>query len=134
MNINVRNRLTNSILIIFLFLSTLFPYLEWGGQQNAFLFEIEYKVIDTIFNDPIKVLHPLILIPMIGQCLIFYFGLFTKRNLMVYVGIILIGVLMTFIILGGLMSSKIAVILSCFPFILCSTSYIYFNNRKVSRQ
>lgn len=134
MNINVRKGLTNPIIIIFLFLSTLFPYLEWGGQQKTFLFEIEYQVILTIFNDPIKVLHPLILIPMIGQCLILYFGLFAKRNLMVYVGIILIGVLMTFIILGGLMSSKIAVILSCFPFILCSTSYIYFNNRKVSRQ
>ncbi|MBK8874308.1 MAG: hypothetical protein KBH11_07760 [Bacteroidia bacterium] len=58
------------ILNLLLLLTSLIGYLEWGGNNHSFLFEIELEIIIKLFSRPFDVIHPLIVIPLIGQILL----------------------------------------------------------------
>jgi len=55
-------------------LSSLIPYLNWGGENHAFLFQIEWEIIKKLCSDPAQVIHPLIIIPVLSQVIIITFG------------------------------------------------------------
>jgi hypothetical protein len=62
MNLKVFNAL--------LVLTSLFGYLEWGGENQIFLFQAEMELIRKLAIDPMAAAHPFTLVPLLGQMLL----------------------------------------------------------------
>lgn len=102
-----------------LWLSFFFCYLEWGTDQSAFVFEIAYQILFKQGDKASSFMHPLILGPFVGQLLILV-ALAQKqpRKGLVWAGIGLMGVLVFFVALAGVLGGNVKVVLSTLPFIL----------------
>jgi len=99
------NNLRNKILTLLLILTSLLGYLEWGKGNESFLFQAEIEIFLKLFTDPESVAHPFTLLPLAGQLLLFI-TLFQKRSskVLIYVGLLGIGILLTFMFVIGLLS------------------------------
>ena len=108
-------------LILLVIASSLFGYLEWGGGNNAFLFQAEGDIILKLFNNPRSVTHPFILLPLFGQMLL-GFTLFQKKpnKKLIYTSISCLGVLLGFMFLIGLFGLNFKIVLSTIPFLITS--------------
>ena len=51
----------SKILNLLLIVTSLFGYLEWGGNNSILLFQAEADIISKLFTDPTSVIHPFIL-------------------------------------------------------------------------
>ncbi len=60
----------NKLLVVLIIMSSLIGYLEWGGGNSAFLFEMEKDVLSKLFTFPNSVIHPLTIFPMLGQVML----------------------------------------------------------------
>ena len=118
MNKTTKQKLLNLLIIV----SSLFGYLEWGGDNNAFLWEIEGEILSKIFTDPVSILHPLTILPMAGQILILI-SLFQKeaKPILVYIGIVCIGLLLGLMAVIGILDQNFKILLSTIPFLITST-------------
>lgn len=107
-------------------LSFLVCYLEWGQGTSSFVFEIEYLLIFQKSGKADSFMHPLILLPFIGQLLILY-ALFQKppRKSLVFSGLSLMGLLVVLVLLAGILSRNPKIALSTVPFLLSSLWYIW---------
>lgn len=107
------------ILIAGILISSLFAYLEWGKGGHSFLFEVEYTVISKIFTKPIEVLHPLVIIPLIGQILLII-SLFHKKpsKKLVITAIAALALLILIILVAGILSKNYKIALSVTPFLI----------------
>ena len=106
----------------FLLLATsLCAYLEWGGKQHLFLFQAELMLFSKLMHDPLAVLHPMIVLPFIGQVLLLI-TLFQKKPNWLYtiLSLIFLGVLNVFIFVVGLLSLNMKITIASFPFIVIS--------------
>lgn len=122
------------ILNALLILTSLFGYLEWGQYQRMFLFEGEWDVITKLFTQPGSVMHPFILLPLLGQILLLI-TLFQKspsRKLTI-AGITGIGVLLVFILFVSILAFNLRIGLSVLPFILLSI-FVLFYRPKTAKQ
>ena len=122
---------THNVLLI---LTSLVGYLEWGQDQHMFLFEGEWDVITKLFSEPGSVMHPFVLLPMLGQILLLI-TLFRKSPSvkLTLTGITGIGVLLVFILFVGILAMNIRIVLSVLPFILLSI-FVLFNHRQTAKQ
>lgn len=111
----MKSKLLNLLLIV----TSLFGYLEWGGDNHTFLFNAEYEVLSKLFTDPASVLHPFTVLPMIGQILLLI-TLFQKQpsKILTYTGIAGLGILLSFILLVGVLSLNVKIILTALPFLV----------------
>jgi hypothetical protein len=102
---------------ILLIITSLLGYLEWGNNQHSFLFEAEMEVLSKLFSEPLSVLHPLTILPMLGQLLLLI-TLFLKKpsKLLNYTGIICLSLLLVMVLLTGLVSLNYKIICSTLPF------------------
>ncbi|MBN8565751.1 MAG: hypothetical protein J0M25_03305 [Flavobacteriales bacterium] len=102
---------------ILLFISSFFGYLEWGKNNHSFLFEVEWDVIAKLFSNPLALVHPFILLPLLGQMLIFitFFQSIPSKKL-TYIGIACMSILFGMITIVGLLSLKWTILLSTLPF------------------
>ncbi len=118
------------VLIILAILSSLFGYLEWGGENHSFLYEIEFEIIGTLFSDPASVIHPFIVIPLIGQILLFV-SLFQKKpnSIVVYSGLGCLTLLLGFMLFIGALETNLKIIISTLPFLVVS-AFIILEVRK----
>ena len=106
----------------FLLLATsLCAYLEWGGKQHLFLFQAELMLFSKLMHDPLDVLHPMIVLPFIGQVLLLI-TLFQKKPIKLYtiLSLIFLGMLIVFIFVVGLLSLNMKITIASFPFIVIS--------------
>lgn len=106
----------------FLLLATsLFAYLEWGDKQHLFLFQAELMLFSKLMHDPLAVLHPMIVLPFIGQVLLLI-TLFQKKPNKLYtiLSLIFLGMLIVFIFVVGLLSLNMKITIASFPFIVIS--------------
>lgn len=106
----------------FLLLATsLFAYLEWGDKQHLFLFQAELMLFSKLMHDPLAVLHPMIVLPFIGQVLLLI-TLFQKKPNKLYtiLSLIFLGMLIVFISVVGLLSLNMKITIASFPFIVIS--------------
>ena len=109
-----------------LILSSLIGYLEWGTDNSMFLFEAELDILVKLFTDPLSVLHPFTLIPLIGQLVLAY-TLFQKEpsKILTYIGMAGIALLLVLMFAIGLMILKYKIILSTTRFIVVSILTIW---------
>ena len=100
-------------------LTSLFGYLEWGGTNSSFLFQAEWEVIRRLFSEPLSVLHPFTLVPLLGQMLLIA-TLFQKEpsKWLTYVGLACLSLLLLLMFLIGLLSLNYRILLSTIPFIV----------------
>lgn len=108
-------KLLNAALI----LTSLIGYLEWGGGNHQFLFQIEYELIFGALKDLNNFKHPFVLLPMLGQVLILI-TLFQKTpgRTLTFIGLTCMSLLMLFILLVGVLGVNLRVILSTIPFVI----------------
>lgn len=109
------------LLNLSLILTSLFGYLEWGTDNQMFLFQGEMEILTKLFIDPISVLHPFTMLPLIGQ-IILVFTLFQKQpnKTLTFIGMGCIGLLLFFMFVIGLISLNYKVFISTLPFLISS--------------
>ena len=120
-------------LILLIFIASFFGYLEWGGENSTFLYQAEWAVFEGLFRAPLSILHPLTVIPIIGQVLLIIAML--RKNppkYLVIIGIVCIAILFLLMLFVGLLELNWKIILSTFPFLIFST--IMMNRIRRSRK
>lgn len=126
--------MTIRFLLFLLLISSLFVFLEWGKGNQMFLYQIEGEILNKLFTDPKSVLHPFIILPLIGQLLLLY-SLFVKSisKKVIVSGVVCIGILVLFIFVVGLLSRNMKIVLSTLPFLVFCTLLIFkFNKKNIS--
>jgi hypothetical protein len=109
----------SKILNILLIITSLIGYLEWGGDNHVFLFQGETEIIIKLFTNPASVIHPFILLPLVGQILLLI-TLFQKSpgKMLTYFSITSLGLLLGFMFVIGLLSMNFKIVLSTIPFMI----------------
>jgi len=110
---------TQKWFILALLIASGFGYLEWGQDQRAFFFEMEWTVFEKLLSNPSSVIHPLIILPLLGQCFLLW-ALFksSNSNWVLKSGIYLLLPLFLLVFAIGLLRLQIAMVLSGLPFML----------------
>lgn len=110
------------ILSVLVILASLIGYLEWGQGNHSFLWEAEYDVLKKLGTQPKEVMHPFIIVPIIGQLLLIS-SLLLKNPIkpLLYIGMICIGLLVGFMLIVGILASNIEIIVSTFPFFIAAS-------------
>ena len=121
------------LLNIAVIISSLLAYLEWGSDQSMFLFQGEVEVLSKIISNPSSVLHPFIIIPMIGQLLL-TITLFQKipSHRLSYWGIAFIALLLLFVFIIGIIGFNYKILISTLPFLLFSIYTIIYHRQLAS--
>lgn len=119
------------ILNAVLFISFLIGYLEWGKGNRMFIFQAEAEVLKKAVTEPASVLHPLIILPFIGQGLIL-FTVFQKNpsRLFSLTGLGCLGLLMSLLFFIGIISQNIRILLSSIPFVVTALLLLRFHWKK----
>jgi hypothetical protein len=118
----MNSRTLNFLLIV----TSLIGYLEWGGKSHTFLFQAEIEVISKLLTDPVSAVHPLTVLPLIGQILLFI-TLFQKKpgKILTYAGIGSLGVLLGLMFVIGAISLNYKIAVSTIPFILVAVLTVW---------
>ena len=114
------------ILTICLIIFSLFGYLEWGEGSHQFIFQMEGEVLGKIVTDITSILHPLIILPLIGQLLLLYSLVKPNaKSWILYLGVGGIGLLYTMILIVGILSANFKIIISALPFLITAFILVY---------
>lgn len=118
------------ILNLCLVITSLFGYLEWGKNNSIFLFMGEWEILKKIFTEPLSVLHPLVVLPLIGQILLIV-TLFQKEpgKKLTYIGFASISILFLLMLFIGVIDVNIKILASTLPFLSIGV-YTIFEHRK----
>ncbi len=107
----------SKILNLSLILTSLLGFLEWGTDQKQFLFQMEAEIVSKLFTDPMSVIHPLTILPLAGQILLFITLFQTKpNNVLTFAGIGGIGLLLGILFIIGLIDFNYKIFFSTIPF------------------
>ena len=83
-----------------------------------------------LFVDPLSVIHPFTIVPLIGQLLLFgSIVRLTPSKKFIIAGIICIGTLYLFLLAIGLAIMNWRIVFSALPFLLLSLAWILKNRR-----
>jgi len=114
-----------ALLLILVIISSGLGYLEWGADQSTFLYQAEYDLLLKLITNPISVLHPFTILPLLGQLLLVAALLFKRLpKALTYAGVVMIGLLFGFILFAGLLTMDLRIMASTVPFILFSVLLI----------
>ncbi len=116
------------LLNVFLLITSLFGYLEWGQDQSSFLFQVEADLFVKLTESASSLAHPLILLPLSGQILLLI-TVFQKtpNRIMTLVGLACLSTIMIVIFIVGCIGGNFKVILSTLPFLICGIFVIRAN-------
>ena len=119
----------NKLLRLGLVLTPLFGYLEWGGDQKQFVFEVLGTLASKSITDPLSVLHPLTVLPFLGWMLL-WMAFFQKNpnKWLLYGGMALMSLLMGMLLLVGILAGSFKIIISCLPFFGSVIVFLKFRN------
>ena len=123
----MKPKILNALLIV----TSLLGYLEWSGDSHTFLFQAEAEILYKLFTNASSVVHPFILLPLIGQILLLI-TLFQKSpsKILTYVSIAGLGLLLGFMFIIGLISLNYKIIISTISFLVVAVLTI-INLRKL---
>jgi hypothetical protein len=124
---------TKRLLYILLLVFFSLAYMEWGGGNHSFVFEVQQKV----FTEPARLIanltHPVILVGFAGQLVLllafFHRGL---RSGWIATAIVLLSIPIALILLTGALSGNIKVVASTLPFLGLAT-WLLLNMRRGNR-
>ena len=117
----MHSKILNTLLV----LSSLIGYLEWGGNNHLFIVEAEREIILKLFTDPNSIIHPLIILPIGGQILLFLTLCQKKPNkIMTYISIAMLGCLLYLMLFIGIFSFNYKIIISTLPFLFISIAIV----------
>lgn len=123
----MKSKILNTLLII----SSLFGFLEWGENKTMFLIQVEAEIFSTILKDPGSLIHPFILLPLLGQILLLLTLVQKKPNkIMTYLGIGGVGIIMALIFLIGCLNINFMMLFSTIPFLVISFYTIRHHTKK----
>lgn len=120
------------ILNLLLILTSLSGYLEWGGDNHVLLFQAEADVLKKLWTEPMSVIHPFTLLPLVGQLILLY-TLFQPQpgKKLTMTGLGALALLLVFMFVVGVISLNFKIILSTLPFILTAVMTIkYYRKRQ----
>lgn len=119
------------ILNLALILTSLLGYLEWGADNEMFLFQMEGEILSKLFSDPVSALHPFTVLPLLGQILLII-TLFQQHpsKILTYIGIGCIGILLAFIFFIGIIGLNFKVLIFALPFLLVAAWTIRENRKR----
>lgn len=120
---------------LLLLATSLLVYLEWAGNNSAFLWEAERDVLFQLVTAPSNAIHPLTLIPLFGQLLLL--GTLVQKQpskTMGLIGLFCLSILVVFIFLIGLFALNWTTVLSCLPFLSGGTFYLMYLKRQKSTE
>jgi hypothetical protein len=132
MNVEWRTHVMKSkILNLLLIITSLIGYLEWGGNNHILLFQAEVEIISKIFIDPLSVIHPFTVLPMIGQ-IILLLTLFQKKpsKILTFIGIFGLGSLLALMFVIGLISLNPKIFFSTIPFFVTAILTIRYHRKR----
>lgn len=111
----MKTKILNALCLI----TSLIVYLEWGSDQSSFLFQMELEILSKLFSDPVSVIHPFIILPLLGQLLLSY-TLFQKTpgKWITLFGILSLAILIVLIFAIGIMGLNFKIIGFSIPFLL----------------
>ena len=114
---------------ILMLLTSLFGYMEWGGGNKAFLYESETEVFKGLGTDPASLIHPLVLLPLLGQLLLLI-TLFQHNpgKWLTYAGMISLSLLLGIILFIGILESNSRMLWSTIPFFMSALGAIWARN------
>lgn len=124
----IRYFYSRKIMLLAVLLGSLTGYLSWGTNSKAWLLITEGEVIIKLFTNPKSVVHPFIVLPMLGQaCLLL--AMFQKQpnKWLIVTGVVGIGMLYLFISFIGILQSNLLIFISTLPFIMASSWLIYLS-------
>lgn len=116
--------MTPRLINVALLITSLICYLEWGGGNSGFLFQMEYELFKKEdLKDSFS--HVMVLAPLAGQ-LILLFTVFQKipGRRLTAIGIGLLSVLVLMILLAGILGLNYKIFLSTIPFIASAFFFI----------
>lgn len=123
----MKAKILNGLLIV----TSLLGYLEWAGNNHLFLFQAEGEIFSKLITDTKSVLHPFVLLPIIGQVLLLI-TLFQKtpHKALTYSGIGALGILLAFMFLIGVISLNFKILFSTIPFLVVAIyTIIHYRNK-----
>jgi hypothetical protein len=122
----MKSKIVNLLLLI----TSLLGYLEWGRDKHLFLFQAEGEIFSKLFTEPLSVLHPFTILPLVAQVMLIV-TLFQKKpsKVLTYMSIGGLGVLLVLMFVIGIMSVNFKILFSTFPFIVVAILAIrHFRN------
>ncbi len=124
------------VLSVLLILTSLMGYLEWGQGQHLFLFQAEGEILLKLWADPKSVLHPLILMPLMGQILLAITVVQrTPSRILVYIGMGSLSILLGLMCIIGIISFNLKILFSTLPFLVLSVfTLIYLKKTSAVRK
>jgi hypothetical protein len=113
------------LLNLFLILASLIGYLEWGGGQSVFLFQAEIELFTKALVEPLAVVHPFTLLPVLGQGALML-TLFQKEagKKLTYFGIGGVGLLLGLMFVIGVTSRNLKILASSLPFLVTAVATV----------
>lgn len=119
------------IINISILLTSLVGYLEWGTDNNTFLFEAEAEVLRKFLINPLDVIHPFVLLPFFGQ-VVLIFTLFQKTpgRILSLTGLAALSVLMLLLFFISIISFNWKILASTLPFIITSVFAVRLHWKK----
>ncbi|MFY8005339.1 MAG: hypothetical protein ACOVNR_10850 [Chitinophagaceae bacterium] len=123
----MKKKILNGLIIV----SSLLGYLQWGGNNSLFLAEAEWQIFKNLFTHPTSVMHPFIIIPLIGQVLLFI-TLFLQqpKKLLTIIGVSSVGLLLFLMLFIGIIDTNFKILISVTPFwVLVIFRFTVFKNK-----
>lgn len=119
------------LLNIFLLISFLFGYMEWGKGYNEFVFQAEADIFSKSLNNLSSLLHPLILLPLAGQLILIYTA-FLKQppRFLSFLALACLSTIMLFIFFIGLLAPNFRILASTIPFMVTGALILKYNWKK----
>ena len=117
------------IINILLLITSLLCYLEWGGGNSGFLFQMELELFKT--EDLAHTFtHIMVLAPLLGQVLLLItiFQKIPSRKLTL-IGVLMLSVLVLMIFLISILGLNYKIFLSTIPFL--TSAFVFFRKRKL---
>lgn len=116
----MKSKVLNALLLF----SSLMVYMAWG-DRHCFTIQAEAEVLNSLLHEPKSVLHPLTLLPMLGQLLLII-TLFQKKPVkgLTYFSIFALGILILLVFLAGVLSLNLKQTASTIPFFILSVLII----------
>lgn len=115
---------------LLLILASFIVYLEWGVDNKMFLFQGEIELFAKFFTNPLSVIHPFTLLPLLGQFLLIV-TLFQKNpsKKLIYFGLACLSILILFIFVIGIIGFNLKIIISTFPFLILGIYEIWWHRK-----